>query len=126
MLTIIQVDYKLIQEYKSKATKERVTLDNPKEAIWFGAYNDEKLLGFNCAVIKNNTARLKSDYVFKEHRNKGIYDKLFKYRLDYCIERNVKKATAFCTPLSLGTFLRYGFTPKSKNKNGIVFVTKGL
>lgn len=126
MLTITRIDFEQIKTYKSYVAKERVTLENPNEAVWFGAYIDKELVGFNCAVIKNGAARLKSDYVFDEHRNKGVYDSMFKHRLDYCQENNVKKATAFCTPLSLGTFLRYGFVPKTKNKNGIVFVVKGL
>lgn len=114
-----------VQSFKSIVTKERVTLENPPEAVWFGAYIKDELVGFNCSVIKNGTARYKSDYVLKAHRGKGVYNTLFAYRLAHSRSRSVKKATAFCTPMSIGTFLRYGFVPKSK-KNDIVFVVKEL
>ena len=99
---------------------------NPDNAVWFGAYINGDLAGFSCIVIKNNNARFKSDFVLYKDRNKGVYDALFKKRLEYARIKGVKKVTAFCTPMSIGTFLRYGFTPIKKNKNGIYFVRKDL
>lgn len=125
-MKIIKIDYVQIETYKSLVAKERVSLENPKEAVWFAAYIEEELVGFNCVVIKKQNARLKSDYVFKEFRNKGIYNLMFQYRIDYCIQERVKKMTAFCSPMSLGTFLRYGFSPKSKTKYGIIYVEREL
>ena len=117
------IDFKEIKPFKSIAAKERVTLENPPEAVWFGAYEGEELVGFNCSVIKNGTARYKSDYVLKAYRGKGIYNDLFAFRLAHSANRGVLKATAFCTPMSIGTFMRYGFVPKSK-KIDIIFVVK--
>jgi len=119
------IDFNDVKQYKGIVTKERVTLENPAEAVWFGAYQDNELLGFNCSVIKKGIARYKSDYVMKHHRGKGVYNKLFEFRLAHSKNNNVRKATAFCTPMSIGTFLRYGFVPRSK-KNDIVFVVKEI
>lgn len=126
MLTITQISFEQIETYKSVVKKERVTLDNPPEAVWFGAHQNNELVGFAAAVIKKKSARLKSDYVFKEYRGKGIYNELFKHRLQYVKEQNVKTVTAFCTKLSLGTFMRYGFKPYSQNRYGIMFVKREI
>jgi len=125
MIKITKINYDDVKVYKSLVGKESVSMANPDGAIWFGAYNEEKLLlGFNCLVIKKSSARLKSDYVFKEHRGLGIYNKMFQYREEYAKMKNIKSMSAFCTKMSIGTFMRYGFVPMSKNANGIIFVKK--
>jgi len=114
-----------IAKFKSLAARERVTMANPSEAVWFVARNDQgDVLGFVCAVIKKLTARYKSDYVFPANRGKNIYQALFSARDEYCRARRIKRTTAFCTPMSLGTYLRRGFKGDKKNKNGIVFVKR--
>ena len=119
------IDFQDVKPFKSMVAKERVTLENPPEAVWFGAYDGDELIGFNCSVIRNKTARYKSDYVLKAHRGKGVYNNLFEFRLAHSQNRGVRKATAFCTPMSVGTFMRYGFVPRNK-KGDIVFVVKEM
>ena len=69
------------------------------------------MIGFVCVVINTHTgsARFKSDFVLKEWRSQGIYQQLFRYRLRYTLRQNVQLITAFCTPMSVKTYLRHGF-----------------
>jgi GNAT superfamily N-acetyltransferase len=128
MKPILQVvPFERIQPFKSRVVKERVTLDNPKGAVWFAAVdvnNENAIIGFVCAVVKGKTVRFKSDYIAPEYRGKGIYRSLFEKRLRGA-SCKAQRATAFCTPLSLPTYLKFGFQVKSW-KGDIAFVERML
>lgn len=121
-------DYNEVAPFSSLVKKERVTMENPEGATWFVAEDIEenKIVGFACIVIsKTRNARFKSDYVLKEYRGNGIYENLFTQRLKYAALRKVKKASAFCTSLSLGCYMKYGFSCISKKKD-ITFVARSI
>lgn len=126
MIEIKRISYLLVSQYKNLVKKERVTLENPEGAVWIGAFEDGELTGFNCIVINQKTkkARIKSSFVFPEHRKKKIFNQLMRHTLAFAWKYGIKKITAFCTPMSVGTFLRYGFVKQKEKKGGIVFVTK--
>jgi hypothetical protein len=127
MIELKIIDYDTIKSLKNKVSKESVTLENNEHATWFGAFEHSILVGFTCVVIKGKHARYKSDYVFPEHRNKGIYAMLFAFRHNFTVTHgNITHVTAFCTKMSIGTFLLHGFTPMSKNEKNITFVKLNL
>ncbi len=99
---------------------------NPANAVWFKAYDkNNNIRGFVCLTInKTLTARFKSDFVLTGYRNRGIYKILFAARMNYAKHTKLKKATAFCTPLSYPTYIKNGFTPKKKYKSDIIFVER--
>lgn len=81
------------------------------ERTWIIAFDNDKVVGF-CSFVKHksqNKATLKSGYVVEEYRNSGIYDQLFKYRLDVLKEMKVKKLISTTTNKSWHTHERYGF-----------------
>lgn len=127
MKIVIRIaNFEEVSSFNNIVKKERVTMDNPNGSVWFLAedLDNNKIVGFVCIVIsKNKNARFKSDYVIKEYRGNGIYEELFKVRLKYAAEQKVKKASAFCTPLSLGCYMKYGFSCVS-NKKDIAFVKR--
>lgn len=113
--------------FASRAKAERVTMENPHGSIWFGAFDDTgTVLGFACMVVKGQAARFKSDYVLPEHRGRGIATALMRLRLERCMDLSLTRATAFCTPLSLGIYLKHGFQAKGCNGRGITFVSRVL
>jgi GNAT superfamily N-acetyltransferase len=119
-------DYEVIKPFKTQCSKERVTLDNPSGSVWIAAFNDDKVIGFVCLVVtKARSARFKSDYVLPEYRGRGIYGRLFALRMALCGRLGVKKATAFCTPLSLPTYVKNGFQRKSV-RGDITFVERSF
>ena len=104
-----------------EAKKERVTFDNPKNANWFGIYNDDKLVSVYCLVISKNKARFKSNYTIPAFRKRGCLALFIQHSKIICKKNNIKEITAFCTPLSVNSHLRYGAKLVSK-KNDICFV----
>lgn len=81
------------------------------DRTWIIAFDGDKVVGF-CSFVKHksqNKATLKSGYVVEEYRAHGIYDKLFKYRLDVLKEMKVKKLISTTTDKSWHTHERYGF-----------------
>lgn len=111
-----------VKPFRAQALKERVTMDNPPEAIWFIAEQAPgEIVGFCCAVIKGLLARFKSDFVLPAFRGRGIYQIMFVYRMANV--NGVKMITAFCTPKSLKTYLRNGFVVQTQRRD-ITFVKK--
>ena len=79
--------------------------------IWFIAFDNDKIVGF-CSYVKyktQNKAVLKSAYVLDEYRRKGIYDELFRARLEDLKKQGIKRVVATTTSKSWSTHERYGF-----------------
>jgi GNAT superfamily N-acetyltransferase len=80
---------------------------------WYLLYDEGILIGFCAVVDKKNYTSFNHDYILPEYRNKGLYDTLFRAR----IEDISGKIKAVSTRKSINTFLRYGFEIKRKTKN---------
>lgn len=80
---------------------------------WYLAYYNDKLVAFCSAIKKTNHISFSHDYVLLEYRNKGIYNELFKARMND-FNGGIKSVA---TDKSLNTFLKYGFKITKKTKN---------
>lgn len=92
-----------------------ITSDDNTE--WFCAVqHDVHFIGFCAARInlRGNYVSFIHDYVIKEYRNKGVYDTLFKMRIEQYPGMHIK---AVATHKSVSTFMRYGFTVTKTTKN---------
>ena len=72
-------------DLKSEAQKEGVSIAKDKKQVLFGAYTDGVLVGF-CSFVLFNHGRyglLKSAYVAKPYRRKGVYKTLNENRMQY-------------------------------------------
>lgn len=122
-----RVPFELVEKFKSRASKERVTMANPDNAVWFAALHNDEVVGFSCLTVdlKRKTARFKSSFVLQEFRGKGIFSVLQKMRLQFCLHLGIKKITAYATPLSLPQHLKDGFQVKSY-KGNIAYIVREL
>ena len=121
------VKFEEIEPLEKLAKRDGVTMANPPGAVWIAATEDGKTMGWVCVVInpKTKSARFKSDLVVEEYRNRRIYQKLFMVRLKYAQMKGAKSATAYCGPLSIRTYLRYGFnTVKRIGNTENIFVKR--
>ena len=65
-----------------------IAISSNENCVWYLLFNisnythKKQLCGFCCAEEKQNYIYFKHDYVFLCYRNKGIYKKLFNYRLN--------------------------------------------
>ena len=90
---------------------------------YIGAIKDNMIRGcVRYMRMKNGDMRYKTDYVLSEHRGNGIYHTLCDYREATCIES--ERITAFCTEMSLRSYLMMGFKKISVSDSGITFVEK--
>ncbi len=102
------------------------TGDTPKDTWWLAMADDpaqEKptLVGVvSSAIMGNGDIRFRTDIVSPDQRGKGLYDRLFKARLQYTMLKHKKgRITAFSTRYSQGTFARYKFvTPPDREGSG--------
>lgn len=118
---IRKINFEDLSDLINKAKKERVSFANPIGAEWFGIYEDEKLVSFYCLVITKDKARFKSNYTVPEYRGRGYLKQFILHAKMTCLRRGVKEITAYCTPLSRNSHIRYGAKIQSIKKD-IVFV----
>jgi len=88
----------------------------PGQLWWVYMNSENVLIGFCSAIFKDNEVHFCHDYIYPEFRNKGLYDKLFNERID-CKEIFTFPITAVATPMSLNTYIRYGFEIIKQSKN---------
>lgn len=118
---IERIEYDDVLPLKSAAHKERVTMENPAGALWYGIKDGEKVVSFYCLVTNKNNARFKSNYTIPEYRRRGYLGEFIDHAKTICREKGIRKMTAFCTPLSIGQHLKHGASIKSE-RNDIAFI----
>jgi GNAT superfamily N-acetyltransferase len=102
-----------------KANKEHISISNADE--WLACYHGEKIIGVVGILTFKNLTRIKSFYVVKEFRNKGVGTKLLDKTL-----KSYLKYTAFATKYSFNLFIKNGFIPQCKIKNEITFLVRDV
>jgi predicted GNAT family acetyltransferase len=107
------------EEFRKQAEKERISFLNKPEAHYFGAFNDSILVGTICVILNKNgkNGKLKSSYVLKEYRGKGIYTALNTMGLTYAREHSVKQLTLNCLSSSIGVHIKAGAVEWKKSKS---------
>jgi GNAT superfamily N-acetyltransferase len=128
-LTIQSVDHEEVYfSFAAQMRRERVATkrDDPRTR-YLGAFSGPLLVGVvGWLQLSATHARLKSDFVRPAYRGRGIYRALWEARLEAVARSGPPRVmTAFCTPLSLPTYLLAGFAVESE-RAGIAFVKKTL
>lgn len=109
---------------KNHADKERVDIDG--YGMWWGAYDNGKLIGCcGARIVGQTTLRIKGLFVAKEYRGQGIGSKLTDWALGGAVFIfTPKRVTAFATDMSKPIFEKCGLLLDHTNKNGIHFMKK--
>jgi GNAT superfamily N-acetyltransferase len=114
-----------VKPFASKASRERVKVDNPAGTAYYCVRNGSgSIAGFAALMLRGSAARLKGDFVLPEYRRRGIAKLLMAARLEECDRRFIARATAFCTEMSLPLYLANGFRAVSVSAAGITFVER--
>ena len=115
-----------IESLIPRARAERVPVKDDN-GIFYVARESGQVLGFVNMLAMGKIVRFRSDWVRPESRRQGVYRLLFDVRMRMARQAGFLIATAFCTPMSLGTFEKAGFKRVKKNtKSDIWFVKKAL
>lgn len=120
------IEHSLVyKKFASALRKERVAIKKTDSKTEYIAlyYEDNPIGVVGWQYMGKGHYRLKTDYVNPAFRRKGYYSELWKTRISLIFTNKVETLSAFCTEMSLPTYLKNGFTAIS-NKNGITYVKK--
>lgn len=98
---------KQLEPILKKSILAGLTFNNSTNLYW-GYFDNDKLIGFCGLMVKNNKAILKNDFVLKEFRNQGVYSKLNEVRFDYIKSININLIEGNMTDKSIGYHLKNG------------------
>ncbi|MDR2175570.1 MAG: GNAT family N-acetyltransferase [Synergistaceae bacterium] len=77
--------------------------------VWFLAVENEAVLGFGSVHETKDCGVLSGLYVAEKHRGNGVARKLIDARLQWCKEKELKKAKTTASPDSKPIFEKAGF-----------------
>lgn len=80
-MRINEVPYEEVKQFSSKASKERVSISNTNNTIWFQIYLLDELVGVCALYLAKKKCRIKGDWIYPTHRGKGIGEFLTEARL---------------------------------------------
>lgn len=110
-----------LYKFKPLLLKSRVAFKKNDGTLYIAAFESGRIVGFVGFKLLPNSIRLKTDYVHEDCRGRGIYDQLFKKRLDIIYKKYGKvRMTSYCTEMSVNTYVRFGFKRKTA-KAGITY-----
>ena len=115
----------MYRKFGSALRKERVAIKKDDDKTeYIALYIEDNPVGVvGWQYMGKNHYRLKTDYVTPAFRGKGYYSELWKTRISLIFTNKVETLSAFCTEMSLPTYIKNGFKPIN-NKNGITYVKK--
>ena len=105
--------------------KERVAIKKDDiKTDYLGLADGIKIVGMvGWQEIGKDHIRFKTDYIKKDYRGGGRYTELWNERWKEVKQKyDPKVISAYCTEMSLPKYIKEGFSPHGKGKNGIVYV----
>lgn len=107
-----------------KTKEDQITVHD--KGNFYGYFNNEYthgevLMGVISTCETKNTTRIKSFYVKKCYRNRGIGEVLLRYVVDI---KPDKTYTAFASKFSQSLFKKHGFRVETERKNNIMFMKR--
>jgi GNAT superfamily N-acetyltransferase len=117
---IVEGTDKDLLQFKGRIAKEGVVMDSDTSYLLMRVAG--MVIGFVGYMEVAGSIRFKSDWVDPDWRGQGVYAELFKKRME--LFDDTQTLTAFCTPMSLPTYIRNGFVKatETKRSNGAVSV----
>lgn len=89
---------------------------------YLSAILDGKMIGFCAYTIKGKRATLRNALVFPEYRNRGVFTRMNKARLEIVKDAGCTVAIASCSPMVLNIHLKYGATRVREYKHSVIRV----
>lgn len=105
-----------------KKDAEKCGLTFCPKTLLFGAFENEKIVGFTGILFYSNKAVFKNHYVPVENRGNGIFRVMFDFSLSYVLNKNIKVVEANCTKMSVKQYLKRGFKIIKEYSSGFVKV----
>tara|TARA_B100001142_G_scaffold166671_2_gene166607 strand:- start:1067 stop:1450 length:384 start_codon:yes stop_codon:yes gene_type:complete len=116
--------YEEVSVFKHLGAKERVSISNTQNTLWFIMQIDGELAGCCGLYLAKAKARLKSVYTLPQYRGQGLGDLATDYRINKAKELNYKQVETLTVNPSY--YAKKGFVMKSKVRNGVWKMTRDL
>lgn len=104
---ILKIKYDDVKPFVALGRSEGVAFSK-EGGEWYGIYEDGELIAFYNFLRLGSGARFRSNYTRVEWRRQGCLSMFINHAKMLCRERDVKRLTAFCTPMSMGVHLEHG------------------
>jgi hypothetical protein len=113
---IRQISYNIVKQLESKAQKDKVCLKDTESTVWFGAYDNDVLLGVAGSICKNGKGRIRGVFVLPEYRKIGAG----KMMMDYIMHHFADCGACYVDQLSsqYEWWVKQGWKIKSIVPNG--------
>jgi len=117
-----EVPYEKVDCFSSKARRERVSINDTKNTIWFHIYFADKLAGICALYLTNKKCRIKGDWIKPEYRGKGLGRFITNCRLKIIDEFGYKNIEVLT--LHPNYYKSIGFTIHKEVRKGVWLATK--
>lgn len=106
-MIIEQISLQEITPY-IKATQREGMAGYSKNAIYYGGYVDNQLVGFTSIQYYNKKAKFNNHYIFHLYRGNGYFKQLLEFSISQAKEKGCTEIVAACTKMSLNEYLKRG------------------
>ena len=69
---LTEVSYTNVKSFASRGSKERVSISNTNNTIWFHITYKDNIVGVCALYLAKNKCRIKGDWIIPEYRGKGL------------------------------------------------------
>lgn len=105
------------EDFVKQACKERLSFLDGNEVYYWGAYEEGGFVGCTCLVVyKNGHGKIKSNYVLKDYRGRGVFRELNEACLAFAKEHKVTNITLNCLSDSAKIHMKYGAVQYQETK----------
>lgn len=120
-IIVQESSYDSIKHFKSAASKERVSISDTNNTLWFEiqkmTYMAPKTIGCCGLYLAKNKCRIKGDFILKEYRGQGFGDFLTECRKFIANHKKYKKIEVLT--LHPHYYRKQGFTINNEIRQGV-------
>lgn len=106
-MIISAINLELIQPYIAQTKREGMAGYSSK-AEYYGAFVENKLVGFTSIQYYGKKAKFNNHYIFKEHRGNGYFKELLEFSIWKAQLNGCTEVIAACTKMSIREYLKWG------------------
>ncbi len=117
-----EVPYEKVDCFRLRAKRERVSVNETQNTIWFHIFFMDKLVGICALYLSKNKCRIKGDWIKPEYRGKGLGSFITNSRLKIINELGYKNIEVLT--LHPNYYKKIGFTICKEVRRGVWLATK--
>jgi N-acetylglutamate synthase-like GNAT family acetyltransferase len=122
--TLIEVQYPEVKQFASRASKERVSISNTNNTLWFHIKDFSDLVGCCGLYLAKKKCRIKGDWILPQYRGKGFGEFITQCRLH--LAKELEYDTIEVLTLHPHYYEAKGFTIHKETRKGVWLADKEI